>query len=117
METAKSKSFISFAIILLFSISTAFSNSNNKFKSISETDEDEFVQKLIYPNPASDFMYLSADVEKIEIFDISGNLINSFNNDNEVGKISISNFNTGFYVVKIFSKSGKIYLHKMAFVK
>ena len=109
METAKSKSLISFVIILLFSVSTTFS--------ISETDEDEFVLKLIYPNPASDYVYLSADVEKIEIFDINGNLINSFNNDNEVGKMSLSNFNTGFYVVKIFSKSGKIYLHKMAFVK
>lgn len=116
METAKSKSFISFAIILLFSISTAFSNSNNNFKSISETDEEEFVQKLIYPNPASDFVYLNDNVQKLEIFDISGNLIETFIN-NEVGKMSISNFNTGFYVVKIFSKSGKIYLHKMAFVK
>ncbi len=116
METAKSKSFISFAIILLFSISTAFSNSLNTKKSLLETDDEEFVQKLIYPNPASDFVYLNDNVQKLEIYDISGNLIETFINNN-FGKMSIINFNTGFYVIKVYSISGKIYLHKMAFVK
>lgn len=112
METSSIKWLICATIFLLCGISNSFSNSTQSNK----IDEDEFVEKLIYPNPASDYIYLNDDVDKLDIFDNNGNLLESLIN-NDLAKVSISNFKTGFYIVRVYSKSGKVYLYKMAFVQ
>ncbi len=60
----------------------------------------------IYPNPAKEKVYiqnLSADVSKIEIYDITGKLVNDFhtNKGNTFMQIDISKFRRGVYFIKI----------------
>ena len=59
---------------------------------------------LIYPNPASDVLYLDQKVDRIEMTDVNGHTF-SFVNTNE--KVNISGLNTGIYMVKVYLKSGE----------
>ncbi len=67
----------------------------------------------IYPNPASDILFVSQDVDEIAIFDVTGKLVlKEFNNNS----INISALNSGLYIVKTISE-GKNYEHKIQIIK
>ena len=59
----------------------------------------------IYPNPATNFINVSADetIEKIAIFDIKGSLIFSKSYQQKRTSINISDFAKGMYTVKVLS--------------
>lgn len=59
---------------------------------------------LIYPNPATDLLYLNGRVDRIEMSDINGRTF-SFVNTND--KVNISGLHAGIYMVKICLKSGE----------
>ena len=58
----------------------------------------------IYPNPASDFITIKTDeeIEKVQLFDISGDLIQSETTNN----FSIENLSSGIYIIDIKLPSG-----------
>ena len=61
---------------------------------------------LIYPNPATNFITISAEenIEQIAIFDIKGSLIFSKSYQLNNTSINVSDFAKGVYTVKIISK-------------
>lgn len=68
----------------------------------------------IYPNPVKDKISISnsADIEKIELYDLIGQKI--FTNSFLTNKITIdlTNYKSGVYLLKIFSE-GKVYANKV----
>lgn len=69
-------------------------------------DENEItgVDVLIYPNPATDVLYLDEKIDKIEMSDLNGHVY-SFANRND--QVNISELNTGMYFVKLYLKTGE----------
>lgn len=67
------------------------------------------IQLKIYPNPASEELNISLgnqleNFDKIEIIDMYGNLVNSYNVDNADLKIDLKMINSGVYFVKLSGK-------------
>jgi hypothetical protein len=65
-----------------------------------ELGSDEF---MIYPNPSYGLIIIesSGNLEKIQILDITGHLIKSFNQT--LSQINISDMKSGFYFIKIYT--------------
>ena len=53
------------------------------------------------PNPASTYFTLNMDVEKVQVFSITGQLVKSFSNVSLNDQYSISDLNKGIYLVKV----------------
>ena len=72
--------------------------------SLAQFDEVEGLS--LFPNPVKDSFYISKTIDKLDIYDISGRLVKSFN-----GRLSadypfdISNLNSSVYLIKV--KSGQ----------
>lgn len=62
------------------------------------------IEFSIYPNPANDFITLKTDekIEKVQLFDISGNLVQSEKTNN----FSIESLSTGTYIIDVKVPSG-----------
>ena len=92
----------------LFYISTAYTGSTLRVAQTS-TEEVETTKTVLYPNPVTDVLYLShsnQQVEKIEIYNISGTLVTS--SGKNVENIDISKLVHGAYLAKIYTKNGII---------
>lgn len=87
----------------------------------SEAKADKGIS--IYPNPAKNEFFINSDAKflgkvKVEIYDMSGKLVNSFDKVTLEGKTSINtaNLNNGVYMVKIsgmdIEKSAKLLIKK-----
>lgn len=62
----------------------------------------------VYPNPANDFVWISADneaIKRIELSDLSGRVISSTARTNNETKISLSNLSAGFYNIRIIANN------------
>ena len=90
---------------------------DQKNKRISvKTGSVEFITGSVYPNPARDYIYISAkdyrlnETVKVEIVTAKGSIIRSImlnnNNDGSFGPIDISKLEKGLYFILITSKSG-----------
>ena len=66
----------------------------------------------IYPNPAADYLYIEnnkADLETIQLFDITGRLVKNFKlSEVKDNKIILPNLNSGNYILKVNNVSKKI---------
>ena len=62
----------------------------------------------MYPNPTSDFLNIKSDqkISKIEIYDMSGKLVQTSKMNNE--KVSVSKLPKGNYVIKIQTENGVV---------
>lgn len=58
-------------------------------------------QLNLYPNPTKDHFTLTHDVEKIEIYSITGQLIKTVNHINAFEDVSVADLTKGIYFVKI----------------
>jgi hypothetical protein len=56
---------------------------------------------LLLPNPTSDVFSLNANLEKIQIFSVTGQLVKTFTKTFENYQYSISELNKGIYLVKV----------------
>lgn len=68
----------------------------------------------IYPNPASNYVYIKNDkgvvYNSIEVYDLSGKLIYKLNEEEEINldlqfKLNLNNLEKGLYLIKISNKS------------
>ena len=62
---------------------------------------------LIYPNPCKNYIYINSlekIIDKISIYSLDNKLIKSLQIQ-ETNEISISDFNNGLYVIKIYFKN------------
>ncbi|OXB05621.1 pectate lyase family protein [Flavobacterium pectinovorum] len=92
----------------LFYISTQYSGSTLRIAQ-TPTAETETAKVVLYPNPVTNVLYLSNSdqtVEKIEIYNISGTLVNSSGKNTE--SIDISKLIHGTYLAKIYTSNGTI---------
>lgn len=69
------------------------------------TEKDSFV----YPNPTEEVMNFADEVEHYEIYDITGRKVVS----SKERTLSVKNWASGVYVVKIFNKDGKTTTEKV----
>ena len=76
--------------------------------SMRETEKVTSIK--IFPNPVSDQLQISGNIESAEIYSASGNLVSCHKNR----VIEVSNLPAGIYFIKIFSGKDS-YIHK--FVK
>jgi len=67
-------------------------------------------QVKIYPNPATNLLFVEADspIKLIEIFDLQGRKINEFMPNAPKAEIQINNLTNGNYLVKVHSQSNTI---------
>jgi len=92
----------------LFYMSTQYSGSTLRIAETT-TAETETAKVVLYPNPVTNVLYLSNSdqtVEKIEIYNISGTLVNSSGKNTE--SIDISKLIHGTYLAKIYTSNGTI---------
>jgi len=76
--------------------------------------EEELVYS-IYPNPASDFVYVQFDGKKsetIQLWDMLGQIVNEFEPKSDLAKIDISGLQSGVYFVKVIFDN-KEFTHKL----
>ena len=66
---------------------------NDSFETISKVE--------LYPNPTKNAFQISVDAKKVEIFSLTGQLIQTENNCMANKEINISNLAKGIYIVKI----------------
>lgn len=55
----------------------------------------------VYPNPATEVINVSGDVESVQLIDLSGRLV--YNAPNVNGKVPVTSFNKGTYILKTIS--------------
>ncbi len=59
----------------------------------------------IYPNPASDRVFVDGEVERIELYDMQGRrLMATYGNE-----LGVSHIPNGFYLLRLYSNTGTIY--------
>ena len=73
-------------------------------------ENDYEKQMRIYPNPATDKIYIGTTntftIRKVEMYDLSGKTV--FNSNEPVTTINVSNFKTGIYFVKIAGNEASV---------
>ncbi|WP_147474484.1 T9SS type A sorting domain-containing protein [Chryseobacterium nematophagum] len=71
----------------------------------------------IYPNPVKDILKFklsnSLYAESIKVYDMSGRLLTSIRNSNNVHEVDISDYSSGNYILKIKANNGKTYVQKI----
>jgi hypothetical protein len=70
-------------------------------------DKEEILEFSIYPNPASEVIYISSNsaIEKIELYDMLGKFIMT---SSDAQQIKVNHLNTGVYFVKLYAVQGQI---------
>ena len=86
---------------------------------IPDLSPSEKLNIEVYPNPASDFIYVLSknnSLKKIEMYTISGKNIFVLKNPPSAAAIDLRNFDSGIYILKIFSEE-EISIRKIALLK
>lgn len=70
--------------------------------------EETVVETSVFPNPASDFVTLSTieNINKIEVFNLVGQLVYTSTPDNNKVMVNVNNFPNGVYVARIHTATG-----------
>lgn len=67
----------------------------------------------LYPNPAKNSFAISRDASKVEIYNIAGQLVKTYNDINSNQQLDITNLETGLYLIKITDINGISQTKKM----
>ncbi|MDP5096733.1 MAG: alpha-amylase family glycosyl hydrolase [Flavobacterium sp.] len=67
----------------------------------------------LYPNPAKNSFAISRDASKVEIYNIAGQLVKTYNDINSNQQLDITNLETGLYLIKIIDINGISQTKKM----
>ena len=70
-------------------------------------DENESISLVVYPNPATDRLTIESEevIHQCEIYDLTGQLVKTLENDSEKMEISIEALPAGTYLVKLVTDS------------
>lgn len=72
------------------------------------TPEQELFELSMFPNPARDFVTLRGQfMEKVQIYDMNGKLINRLSPMSDDFEIDLRNFAEGMYLLKIFMSDNR----------
>lgn len=88
----------------------------NKVANLAIADFEKENTVNLYPNPVSDYFTLNAAFTKVQVYAISGQLVKSFNsNDNADFQFGVSELKSGLYVAKAIDQKGNTQV--MKFIK
>lgn len=79
----------------------------NKQATLGNQDFNTINFVTLVPNPAADYFTLNTDVSQVQIFSLTGQLVKSFQNQQQHFQFSISDLNKGIYLVKIFDTTNR----------
>ncbi len=70
--------------------------------------EESNIASSVYPNPASDFVTFATEsnINKVEIFNVVGQLIYSNVETNNQVMVNVRDFSNGVYIAKIYTNNG-----------
>tara|TARA_B100000925_G_scaffold286352_1_gene263907 strand:- start:81 stop:2939 length:2859 start_codon:yes stop_codon:yes gene_type:complete len=74
---------------------------NQASTTLSNTFLDD-INLILSPNPSFDFITINKDADLIEIYEITGKKLLSFNNVIENQQLDINQLQTGYYIVKVY---------------
>jgi 1,4-alpha-glucan branching enzyme len=87
---------------------------NQISQSLSNEEFDLNDSIVLYPNPSREFFQLSETVEKVEIYNLTGQLVKKFSGNGNAEEIfSINDLNKGVYLVKITNNLNQHGLKKL----
>jgi len=85
------------------------------FLGIEDVNGSKINNVVIYPNPATDYLYIennSANIETVKLFDITGRLVKNFKSSEiKESKIPISDLKSGAYILKINNTTKKVFIN------
>lgn len=74
-------------------------------------DDTEPITASVYPNPSSDVIKISLDrghISKIELYSIKGRLLYKEDLNSQAHSLSIGNYPSGVYLVRVFNQNNDI---------
>lgn len=87
---------------------------NQPIAALNETNFELENQIVLYPNPTKNSFYLSHDVNQIELYNVTGQLIKSYNNTVLANtEISVEFLTNGIYFLKVKTEDGLIETKKV----
>jgi hypothetical protein len=99
-------------------------NNSDYNKTVNEQTNNLEKNIKVYPNPANSELFVEYNLEKeqkgiFEIFDLLGNRIvqQNLTNNNNLIKISLNDFNSGFYFYKIIIDNNVVSTDKLSIIK
>jgi hypothetical protein len=83
-------------------------------------ENEELKNLMVYPNPASDYIYISTDdaaISRITLFDMTGKVVNTVRGNNSgSSRLHVSQYEGGMYLLKVETRKGtktmKVYFHE-----
>jgi len=86
----------------------------NKTATLAIADFENSAKIQLFPNPASSYFTLNTNVNKVQIYSITGQLVKSFGtNQSSDFHYVISDLNEGLYVVKVYGDDNMIQILKL----
>ena len=72
--------------------------------SILNVTDNDFSELSLYPNPTRDMLNINtiSEIDKIEVYNLLGGLVIDKHNSKS---ISLKNFSSGLYIIKIYSNN------------
>ncbi|MEP5341915.1 MAG: T9SS type A sorting domain-containing protein [Algibacter sp.] len=102
----------SFFTITIAGLSNEYNGNTNSIINCGGTltvEEISLSSLKLYPNPAKEEVYIKgnlSDIKKIEIYDITGQLVKRLEKENLKATIYISEFESAVYFVKLYGNKG-----------
>jgi glycosidase len=88
----------------------------NKTANLAIDDFEKGNMVSLYPNPVSDYFTLNSAFKKVQVYSVSGQLVKSFTSNNNADfQFSVSELQTGLYLVKASDENHKTKV--MKFIK
>ena len=85
------------------------------FLGVEDVDGSKINNVVIYPNPATDYLYIennSTNIDIVQLFDVTGRLVKNIKfSEITENKIPLSGLNAGTYILKVDNTSKKIILN------
>ena len=72
----------------------------------------------VIPNPAKDFVTVDSEgLIRVEMFDLQGRMLSEYANIKDILRIDLKTFESGIYLIKMYSETKTIVTHRLTIVK
>lgn len=86
----------------------------NKASDVLNVQDESFLGFSLYPNPTQTTFNINMNVSNVEIYDLTGKLVKSFNGEfTLVNSFDISTLNSGMYMVKVQNENNQMLTTKL----
>jgi glycosidase len=85
----------------------------NEASVLSSEVFDSSKQIIVYPNPVKNVFSVSTEVEKVELFAVTGQKVKTFSNVSANNELNVQDLERGIYLVKLFYNDVNFVVQKM----